>query len=141
MVVMAQKKTISLQMLALADQVISADDGKKSIIGIFDKIFVRALPANHPRMVLFITLLGKVDESDVVQLQFVAPSGAELDTKELKFQFGENGRANIIVNLEGFPIQEVGQYLMSISHGELELGSYAFDVIRVEEKTEQRLVG
>ncbi len=138
---MAQKKTISLQVLALADQVISADDGKKSIIGIFDKIFVRALPANHPRMVLFITLIGKVDDSDVVNLKFIAPSGAELDKKELKFQFGENGRANIIVNLEGFPIQEAGRYAMLIEHAGSELGSYAFDVIRVEEKSEQRLVG
>ncbi len=128
-------------MFALADQVITADDGKKSIIGIFDKIFVRTLPAHHPRMVLFIAIAGEVDAQGSLWLKFLAPASEKLETKELPFQLGDNGKANIIVNLEGYPIQATGLYQMVLEYDEKELGRYAFEAIRVEEQAERTLVG
>ncbi len=131
---MAKKDEVRLQVLAVADQVIEAKDGKKSLIGLFDRIFVQNLPSTHPRMTLFITLVGEVDKKDAVSFVVEKPSGKQLSENTIDFVFGKNGKADLIINLEGFPIEEIGAYKIILKHAGKELSEYLIQVSKVQEQ-------
>src|SRR3990167_8914650 len=122
------KNKLKLHLIALADQVItSQQDKKNSLIGIFDKIFVENLPAVHNKMTLYIVLSGEMSSREKINVVITKPSGQEELNRPFEFSFGLDARANIILNLEGFPIKEIGQYKITIYHQKNKLGEYVFD--------------
>lgn len=132
---MAKKDEVTLQLLAVADQVIESKDGKKSLIGIFNRIFVQQLPATHQRMVLFMTLLGKDETQDTITFFVEKPSGQRMPESTFNFKYGNNGKADVIINMEGFPIEEVGDYSIIITREGKELGRYVIQVAKVQVQT------
>ena len=129
---MAKKTDITVQTFVLADMVITAEDKKNSIIGIFDKIFVRDLPAKHSRMAVFITLVGKAEEKEKIELEIVKPSGQSELKQPLEFKLGLNSKANLVMNLEGFPVTELGSYSIVLNYDGNKLAEYSLDVIKVK---------
>lgn len=121
-------KKIELKTILLADQVIEAKDGKKSIISIFDRILVRRLPTVHPKVVMFITLFGPANERSEAKIVAQSPTGKTISENELKFSFGSNGKADIIFNWEGFPVEELGNYHFFIETENKKLGEVLMEV-------------
>lgn len=125
--------SLRVQLITLADYFITAEDKKMSIIGIFDKIFVKELPANHRQMWLVMTLAGEVGQKETVTLRMISPSGVEELKTDMDITISENQKANVTVNFEGFPIKETGTYIISITNQDEIIGSFPFDAILVKE--------
>ncbi len=124
---------ITTELVALADYAMTGEDKKLSVIGIFDKLFVRQLPSNHARMSFVVTFVGEARATEDVKLKIVTPSGKEDFTADVKLAFGENGKFNFVSNFEGFPIQEVGAYTLVFEQGKSKIVSYTLDVIQVKD--------
>ena len=70
-----------LQYVVLCDQVIIANDGKPSLIGIFNEIQTTSVPATLPRVSFASRLLFTDDEtarSYRIEVRITDPSGAEI---------------------------------------------------------------
>lgn len=127
------------ELIALADYAMNAEDKKLSVIGIFDKVFVRSVPTNHPRIAFVVTLAGASAGQENLTLRIMTPSKKEAFKADVKVNFGENGKANLISNFEGFPFQEIGTYRFLLEKDGKDLVSYDLDVIQVKEQDSKRV--
>jgi hypothetical protein len=128
------------ELIALADYAMNGEDKKLSVIGIFDRIFVKSLPATHPRMSLVVTIVGEAREEEELRLTLVSPLGKELFNADVKVALGENGKANLISNFEGFPFQEAGRYEFRLEKQGKAVASYPLDVILVKEQNASKAI-
>ena len=70
-----------LQFVVLCDQVIIANDGKPSLIGILNDIQTPAVPVNVPRLAFAARILFTTDETGMshrVEVAITDPSGKEI---------------------------------------------------------------
>lgn len=70
-----------VQFVALCDQIILANDGRPSLIGVFNHLSVPALPFTLPRLAFAGRILFTADEtgrSHNVEVVITGPDGAEL---------------------------------------------------------------
>jgi hypothetical protein len=133
------KTHIRAELVALADYAMTGEDKKLSVIGIFDKLFIRQLPGNHARMSFVVTFVGASNTEDDVKLKIIAPSGKEDFAADVKLSFGENGKFNFVSNFEGFPFNEIGTYRFVFEDGKTEIVSYELDVIQVKDETGKKV--
>ncbi len=131
---------ISTELIALADYAMTGEDKKLSVVGIFDKLFVRSLPSNHARMSFVVTFLGEANTSEDVKLKVMSPSGKEDFGADVKLSFGENGKFNFVSNFEGFPINETGAYHLVFEQGKTEIVSYKLEVIQVKDDSSTKKI-
>jgi len=85
-----------------------ASSGKAIITGVFDRIWVPALPAAHPSMCAYFRfrVAGERPAQISIQIRFKRPSGIEQTSPPLPAMAGQNGIVEGSVNLQGFPIEE-----------------------------------
>lgn len=129
------KDKIRAELVALADYATNTEDKKLCLLGIFDKLFVRNLPASHARLSFAVTLVGEPHTQEKMNLRIYSPSGKEEFTAEVNVNFGENRKSNLISNFEGFPIKETGTYRFVFEHDKKEVVSYGLDVIQVKDES------
>jgi len=127
------KDKVRVDLIALADYAMTSEDKKLSIIGIFDKIFVRTLPTTHARMAFVVTFVGEPNSEETLALRILGPSGNEEFNADVKISFGTNGRFNFVSNFEGFPVKEVGTYRFVFEQNKKEVASYPLEVLQVKE--------
>lgn len=122
---------ITIRHALLADYAMVSQDGKLSIIGIFERLFAQKCPVTHPMMCLVLSFeadradAGKqhrlefqlIDADGAVQLSFggdmaVAPPPP-----------GENVRFNHLVNLNNIVFKDFGYYEFKVLvNGEVRAG-------------------
>lgn len=124
---------LKVELMALADYALTAEDKKLSVMGIFDKVFVKQVPASHPRLSFVVTISGEVGSEEKLTLRVVAPSDKDVFKAETSIRLGENGKANMISNFEGFPLTEVGIYRFLVEKQGKEVGGYNLEVILVKD--------
>jgi hypothetical protein len=116
---------VELHTLLLCDHAITAQDGKVSAIGVFSQINVARLPAVTARF--FIVAVLEADAgSHQVTLQVVGPGGGDLLPRPpmLTMQVPANARnANIVADLKGLQVRELGRHRIELRAGERVLGS------------------
>lgn len=80
-----------LDFAVLADHALIDRQGKLSVIGIFQHVWVPAFPAIHPRTHLVLRVRGRRTEigSHPIRIRFVSDAGEELLGGEGTVQFGE----------------------------------------------------
>lgn len=127
------------ELVAIADYAMNSEDKKLSVIGIFDKVFVKSVPANHPRLAFVVTLNGEPRETLTLKMTITSPAGKNIFTADVNVNLGENGKANIISNFEGFPLQEIGEHTFSLEKDGKAIASYLLDVIQVKEQEGRRV--
>lgn len=133
------KKKLQAELVAIADHAMTGEDKKISIIGIFDKLFVRTLPTTHARMSFVVTFSGEPRTTEDLVLRVVNPSGKDEFKADVKINFGENGKFNFISNFEGFPFNDTGSYTFVFDHNGEEVVSYTLDVIQVKDENTPRV--
>lgn len=133
------KTAIRVQLAALADMVITSEDKKLSVIGIFDKMFVKTLPSVHPKMVFVVTLAGEPSKAQQLHLRIIPPSGKDEFAADVSFVFGENGKANLLSNFDMFPIKEAGTYEFRLEKQGTCIVSYPLEIILVHEDTARKV--
>lgn len=127
------------ELIAVADYAMNAEDKKLSVIGIFDKIFVKSLPSHHPRFSFIVTVSGDPLSHEDMKMKIISPTGKDAFSADVHVVLGENGKANLISNFEGFPITEVGRYTFALEKNGKSVASYDLDVIQVKEDEGKRV--
>ena len=107
---------------ALADYALIDQAGRLSVVGIFSHVWVRRVPAVHPRTHLVVRLVGKRTEIGEHQLRirFLDPRGQETLGGEGTFTVGEppagvtDVEAGVILAYD-LPLPVTGRYTMELS--------------------------
>ena len=121
---------LQLHTLLLCDYAMTAQDGKISAVGVFSQINVARLPATHGRCFIVAILEASGGEHEL-SLQVVGPSGKPTlqQAPRLRINVPPNATtANIVANLKGMRIAEIGRHRIEVRSGETLLGSAPFTV-------------
>jgi hypothetical protein len=116
---------LSLRTLLLCDHALTGQDGKISAIGIFAQINVTRLPAVHPRLFIVAVLDAEPGTHDLT-LQVISPGGAPVLQRqpELHMEVPEGtSTANIVADLNGLEVRELGRHEVQLREGDKLLGS------------------
>jgi hypothetical protein len=121
---------LQLHTLLLCDYALTAQDGKISAIGVFSQINVARLPATHGRCFI-VAILEAAPGPHELSLQVVSPSGKESlsQAPRLRIEVPANATtANIVADLKGMRIEEIGRHRIEVRTGGQRLGSAPFNV-------------
>lgn len=121
---------LQLHTLLLCDYALTAQDGKISAIGVFSQINVTRLPAAHGRCFI-VAILEASPGPHELSLQVVGPSGKETLQQAPRLQIEvppSATTANIVADLKGLRIEEIGRHRIEIRSGDRVLGSSPFSV-------------
>jgi hypothetical protein len=109
----------------LADYATTSRTGQLSIIGIFGAIYVKQVPAVHPRMVLAVGLVaGESDEGKDCRFEanLVTPDGKSLRKIVINVKLERydpvDPKLNITIPFDMVPLNDLGPYQIEITlHG------------------------
>ena len=116
---------LALRTLLLCDHALTAQDGKISAIGIFGQINVARLPAVHSRLFI-VAVLDAAPGAHDLTLQVVGPSGSPMleSPPQLHMEVPEaTAIANIVADLNGLELRELGRHEVELREGSRLLGS------------------
>jgi hypothetical protein len=126
----AETPRLELVTLVLCDYALTAQDGKVSAIGIFSQINVSRLPAVHPRLFM-VAMLDAEPGAHALTIGVVGPSGSQVLQRrpQLRMQVPAGAKsANIVADLKGMRIEELGRHTVELRAGQRLLGSAPFTV-------------
>ncbi len=121
---------LQLHTLLLCDYALTAQDGKISAVGIFSQINVTRLPAAHGRCFV-VAILEASPGPHELALQVVSPSGRDTlpQGPRLRIEVPPTATtANIVADLKGMRIEEIGRHRIELRSGDAVLGSAPFNV-------------
>ena len=84
--------------------------GKMCLIGVFDSIFAKKVPAIHPQACLVVQLRGKPNEPLLIRIEIIRPTGASLRRVDASGQMSESGGAGLQLNLAPIQLPDWGEY-------------------------------
>jgi hypothetical protein len=121
---------VELHTLLLCDYALTAQDGKISAIGVFSQINIGRLPATHGRCFI-VAILEAAPGSHELTFQVISPTGKATlqQAPRLRIEVPPNATtANIVADLKGMRIEEIGRYRIEVRSGDQILGSSPFTV-------------
>jgi hypothetical protein len=121
---------LQLHTLLLCDYAITAQDGKLSAIGIFSQINVARLPAAHGRCFI-VAILEASPGPHELTIQVVSPTGKPTlqQAPRLRIEVPATATsANIVAELKGMRIEEIGRHRVEVRAGDQILGTSPFTV-------------
>lgn len=107
---------LRLELLVLCDHALTSKEGKLSIIGIFDRMFVKKVPTVFARFFIVAVLHGEPNSEHRLTLSLKDPQGKEVlpESKKITIRLGSHGRSNIITDIVNMPIPMAGEYTIAI---------------------------
>lgn len=135
-------KNFKLNFIHLCDDAIFSQEGKLSLIGIFEVINVVALPGSLLKAFLVLNLsvldknLKKIDldilikkqdtEKEIIKLPTLSPSFEQLNNVDTKL--------GLTLQLTNITFPETGKYIIEIQVNKESVGSLDFEVKQIEKK-------
>ena len=119
---------LELHTLLLCDYALTAQDGKISAVGVFSQINVQRLPASHGRCFI-VAILEAAPGPHELTFQVISPSGRATlqQAPRLRIEVPPNAStANIVAELKGMRLEEIGRYRIEVRAGDRLLGSSPF---------------
>lgn len=119
---------LELHTLLLCDYALTAQDGKISAIGVFSQINVSRMPATHGRCFI-VAILEASPGPHELSFQVVSPTGKPTlqQAPRLRIEVPANATtANIVADLKGMRLAEIGRYRIEVRAGDRILGSAPF---------------
>jgi hypothetical protein len=119
---------IQLHTLLMCDYAITAQDGKISAVGVFSQINLQRLPATHGRCFI-VAILEASPGRHELSFQVVAPSGRHVlqQAPRLRIDVPPTATsANIVAELKGMRLEEIGRHRIEVRAGDRLLGSTPF---------------
>ena len=103
--------SLFMRLGVLCDHALIGQDGKLSLIGIFDHIGVVQLPAQHPRFFVVAVLQGEA-HGRFVEMELAAPSGQTLMREQIGIDPAaiSEGSGNLIAEVTMLPLEMTGRY-------------------------------
>lgn len=128
-------KKIKTELVTLCDYAMTSQQGKLSILGLFDRIFVTQVPSKYPRFFIVAIVTGEPNTGQEISLAIQNPSGSDLlPSRSLKLNLGGNGKANIITDIANLTLSEVGEYKILIKSEDISVAETSFFVNKVNPK-------
>lgn len=91
------------------------DVGRKiCLIGAFDNIYAKQVPATHRQAALAMKIMGEPSERVRIRVEIRRPSGAMLAKLEGGGELGNSGTADMQLNIAGMPLPDFGVYAVQI---------------------------
>ena len=121
---------VELHTLLLCDYALTAQDGKISAVGVFSQINVARLPAAHGRCFI-VAILEASPGPHELTIQVVSPTGKPSlqQAPRLRIEVPPSATsANIVAELKGMRIEEIGRHRIEVRAGDRVLGSSPFTV-------------
>ena len=115
--------TVKLQRFETCDYALTSQEGKLSVMGIFDRIFVQNLPTTHPTMCFVVVAQGEPKVEHKIKLVIVSPSGKKMNEIPMQVKTNESGYFNIIANINNLPITEQGMLTIECFDGDEKIGT------------------
>jgi hypothetical protein len=84
--------------------------GKMCLIGIFNRIYVKEVPAVHPQASLVLQVLGKPKEAIAIRVELVRPTGATLKKIDGSGEVSEDGGAGLQLRISPVHLPDYGEY-------------------------------
>ena len=95
------------------------DVGRKTcMIGIFDRIFANAVPAQHHQAAFVFKVTGDANEEVDFKVEITRPAGGTLGSIGGKIKVPPLGTIDVIANLQGLPLPDYGAYSFSLYLGD-----------------------
>jgi hypothetical protein len=125
--------SLTMRLGVLCDHAMVGQDGKLSVIGIFDHIGVLQLPAQHPRFFVVAVLQGDAP-SDQIELELAAPDGKSLMRESIGIdpEAIAQGSGNLIAEVTMLPLEQSGRYEFRMNSQGRALGIIPLTVDTVE---------
>jgi hypothetical protein len=121
---------LRLHSLLLCDYALTAQDGKISAVGIFSQINVGRLPVTHGRCFI-VAVLEASPGRHQLSFQVIGPSGNPMLQQAPRLQIDvpqSATTANIVADLKGMRISEIGRHRLELRTGDELLGSSPFTI-------------
>ena len=121
---------VELHTLLLCDYALTAQDGKISAVGVFSQINIARLPAAHGRCFI-VAILEASPGPHELSIQVISPSGKPSlqQAPRLRIEVPPSATsANIVAELKGMRIEEIGRHRVEMRAGDRVLGSSPFTV-------------
>lgn len=124
---------VKLELLILCDHALTSKEGKLSIIGIFDRIFVRKIPTAFARFFVVAVLTGEPNSQHHIALSIQNSQGNQVlpVAKEIPIKLGSQGRSNVITDIVNLPLQVTGEYTVALTLKGNKLGEKKLEVVNV----------
>jgi hypothetical protein len=119
---------LQLHTLLLCDYAITAQDGKISAMGVFSQINVSRVPATHGRCFI-VAILEATPGAHELSFQIISPTGKPVlqQAPRLRIEVPQNATtANIVADLKGMRLEEIGRHRIEVRAGDELLGSTPF---------------
>ncbi len=126
------KNLLKPEILTICDYATISQEGKLSILGIFDQIYVTQFPAQHLRMFVVSSLTGLAGSSHTITLRLIDPLKEEKIKQEMKVVIGPNGKASLLAELGNLPLPVAGEYTIEIKEATV-IGSVKFSVFKTSQ--------
>src|SRR5579871_5168126 len=114
-------KDLHIQFMTFCDYAMTSQEGKLSIIGIFDEVRVTQFPGGVASTALVAVVEGKPDASYALKIRGDKGKKNIFPTIEVTIRTGLSGRSNITINLNNLAFPEAGEYTFTILHEEKEV--------------------
>lgn len=105
----------TIDYMHICDYAFVAEGGKAAIIGIFDKISATTFPTNHPYMAVALKLRDEPHRTLPIKITVARPNGDKLAELDGAVATGDDGSANVNLNLVNLQFQEPGRYLVKVA--------------------------
>lgn len=132
----SKKKVFNLRYFHLCDFASVTSDDKTNLLGIFEKIIVKQLPASIAHLYIVFNIESETNNEKPFDLSLKAASGKELFAQKIEGRIEiPKGKKKVIINcivqLNNLPIEETGDYSLTLSCGD--------ELIRQEKLTVEQL--
>jgi len=128
------------ELIVICDYANLSQDGKLSVNGIFDEVYVQSFPGGIAQTYLVATIKGETNAPYKfdVKLLNIKNSKNYLNPITLTGNFGRNGKTNLIVGVNSLGFDEEGMYRFVISDGDAEVGATTLNVMHAKNQSNQK---
>jgi hypothetical protein len=98
----------------VCDHAFFDEERKICMVGVFDRIFAKSVPATHLQAFLVLKLVGEPKEKARVKVDIVRPTGDVLGKIEGTSELGDDGTSQLKLGMRGLPLPDFGIYAVNI---------------------------
>ncbi len=129
------KSKLDAELFVMCDFALVSKEGKLSIVGIFDRMFVTDLPSSFLRFFIVATVKGEPGIEHKIKVKAESPSGKDFfASNEISVTLGNNGRTHHITDVANFPLPETGEYKLKLLSQNKQLAKITFSVTKVQDQ-------
>ncbi len=129
------KKLLKTKIFVICDYASMDREGKLSLNGIFDEMFVDKMPAYFLRFYIVATITGEPEKTYDIQVTVFGPDNKVVNHQEDTIQIGTGGVSHLITDIHNFPVEQIGKYTIKLATNDKKIiGKTTFNVIDLTTK-------